>query len=313
MSTLNDRIKNRRKELGLTQKELADILSISDKTVSRWESGNQMPDAILLPDLAQALNITINDLYGMEDNIENTNSNNTAPIIKSIQKSRSNSIYKIITIVSVLIVHFGACWLIHCPSYIDEYQPARTRGLVIFLIGCILLIINEILFLIKNRNSNFTHFISTEVVFNGFSTIFISYILLTLFPLFHSFSLTYTYEIISIGIVILFIFSMLIKRKKLQKHGLSANRKTTTITILLCAISIVIILTIWLLFNMVFNNTNFLHFEHIINTTYGTSVYRIEYLVNFCSLFVVSVFLYLSLIINYIELINKTNKLNQIK
>lgn len=312
MSTLNDRIKNRRKELGLTQKELADVLSISDKTVSRWESGNQMPDAILLPDLAQALNITINDLYGMEDNIENKNSNNTTPTKKSIQKLRTNSIYKIITIVSILIVHFGACWLIHCPSYLDENQSARTRGLVIFLIGCIFLIINEIVFLIKNRNSNFTQFISTEVVFNGFSTIFISYILLTLFPLFHSFSLTYTYEIISVGIVILFIFSMLIKRKKLLKHGLSANRKTT-ITIILCAISIVIILTIWLLFNIVFNNTNFLHFEHIINTTYGASVYRIEYLVNFCSLFVVSIFLYLSLIINYIELINKTNKLNQIK
>ena len=59
MSTMSNIIKEKRNALGITQKELAEKLSISDKTVSRWESGNQFPDAILLPDLAEALDISM--------------------------------------------------------------------------------------------------------------------------------------------------------------------------------------------------------------------------------------------------------------
>ncbi len=40
-----------RKEKNLTQKELADKLGISDKTVSKWETGNGMPDVSLLQSL----------------------------------------------------------------------------------------------------------------------------------------------------------------------------------------------------------------------------------------------------------------------
>ncbi|MBQ7809916.1 MAG: helix-turn-helix transcriptional regulator [Clostridia bacterium] len=66
MSTMSNIIKEKRNALGITQKELAEKLSISDKTVSRWESGNQFPDAILLPDLAEALDISIGELYGIK-------------------------------------------------------------------------------------------------------------------------------------------------------------------------------------------------------------------------------------------------------
>lgn len=65
--TINEIIKQHRKKLGLTQKEFADMLSVSDKTVSRWETGNQVPDALLMPDIAKALKITINELYGIKD------------------------------------------------------------------------------------------------------------------------------------------------------------------------------------------------------------------------------------------------------
>lgn len=53
--TINEIIKQHRKKLGLTQKEFADMLSVSDKTVSRWEIGNQVPDALLMPDIAKVL------------------------------------------------------------------------------------------------------------------------------------------------------------------------------------------------------------------------------------------------------------------
>lgn len=52
----------RRKELGLTQKELAEHLHISDRTVSKWERGAGFPDISLLEPLADALELSIVDL-----------------------------------------------------------------------------------------------------------------------------------------------------------------------------------------------------------------------------------------------------------
>ena len=45
-------VRESRKEKGLTQKQLADLLHVSDKTVSKWENGQTMPDILLLPQLA---------------------------------------------------------------------------------------------------------------------------------------------------------------------------------------------------------------------------------------------------------------------
>ena len=52
----------RRKECGLTQRQLADALAISDKTVSKWETGRGLPDVALMLPLCEALGVTVNDL-----------------------------------------------------------------------------------------------------------------------------------------------------------------------------------------------------------------------------------------------------------
>ena len=51
-----------RKEKGMTQSHLADILGISDKTVSKWETGKGIPDAGCMVPLCQALGINVNEL-----------------------------------------------------------------------------------------------------------------------------------------------------------------------------------------------------------------------------------------------------------
>jgi phosphoribosylformylglycinamidine cyclo-ligase len=55
-------ILNKRKELGLTQQQLADKLNISFQAVSRWENGGAFPNIELLYDLAQALNTTVDEI-----------------------------------------------------------------------------------------------------------------------------------------------------------------------------------------------------------------------------------------------------------
>jgi transcriptional regulator with XRE-family HTH domain len=57
-----DFIAARRKEKGLTQKELADQLGVTDKAVSKWERGLNCPDITLLTDLADILGVTPNEL-----------------------------------------------------------------------------------------------------------------------------------------------------------------------------------------------------------------------------------------------------------
>lgn len=51
-----------RKELGLTQKELADRLKVTDKAVSKWETGKGFPDIHMLEPLAQALGVSLVEL-----------------------------------------------------------------------------------------------------------------------------------------------------------------------------------------------------------------------------------------------------------
>ena len=51
-----------RKEQGLTQKELADRLNVTDKAVSKWETGKGFPDVKLLEPLAQALGVSLVEL-----------------------------------------------------------------------------------------------------------------------------------------------------------------------------------------------------------------------------------------------------------
>ena len=59
-------IQQRRKIKEITQSKLAEKLNISDRAISKWENGNCMPDASIIPKLCKILNITINDLFSGE-------------------------------------------------------------------------------------------------------------------------------------------------------------------------------------------------------------------------------------------------------
>lgn len=59
-------IQIRRKEKELTQRQLADLLGVSDKTVSKWETGKGLPDFTLIPRLCEILGININELLSGE-------------------------------------------------------------------------------------------------------------------------------------------------------------------------------------------------------------------------------------------------------
>ena len=55
-------LSDERKAKGYTQKQLSEVLGISDKTISKWECGNGFPEASLLLPLCNELEITVNEL-----------------------------------------------------------------------------------------------------------------------------------------------------------------------------------------------------------------------------------------------------------
>ena len=59
-------IAKKRKEKNLTQTQFAEKLGVSDRSVSNWENGKNMPDMSLFPIISKELNITINDLMSGE-------------------------------------------------------------------------------------------------------------------------------------------------------------------------------------------------------------------------------------------------------
>lgn len=59
-------IKNLRKDNSLTQREVAERLNVSEKTISKWETGNGMPEVSLMLPLCKLFNISINDLLSGE-------------------------------------------------------------------------------------------------------------------------------------------------------------------------------------------------------------------------------------------------------
>lgn len=80
-------IASKRKEQGLTQLQLAEKLGITDRAVSKWETGKSLPDASLMPELCKLLKITINDLLcGEVVSVENYNKKAEKALLEMVKK-----------------------------------------------------------------------------------------------------------------------------------------------------------------------------------------------------------------------------------
>ena len=64
MYTLGETIAALRKKKGLTQEALASVIGVSPQSISKWETGSNMPDIALLPVLADIFGVTIDHLFG---------------------------------------------------------------------------------------------------------------------------------------------------------------------------------------------------------------------------------------------------------
>lgn len=123
-------IKEKRKNKNLTQTELANILGVTEKAISRWETGRGTPDISLLIPLSNALNITVLELL----NGETIKDENKA--IVDIIKSK-NKIIKLWKYFSLLIINIFLIlsMLIIVYSYLiaPQYEYGPNKGMVTIL------------------------------------------------------------------------------------------------------------------------------------------------------------------------------------
>lgn len=78
-------LKELRKEKGITQERFAEILSVSGRTVSRWETGGNMPDISLLVEIAEFFEVSIPEIINGERKSENMNEE-----VKDVAKKMSD-------------------------------------------------------------------------------------------------------------------------------------------------------------------------------------------------------------------------------
>ena len=80
-----------RKQKGMTQKELAEKVGVSDKTISKWECGNSIPDISYLEALCNSLDISVNELLSGERLSEESYSEKAEENIMALMKENENN------------------------------------------------------------------------------------------------------------------------------------------------------------------------------------------------------------------------------
>ncbi|MCQ2431999.1 MAG: helix-turn-helix domain-containing protein [Clostridia bacterium] len=97
--TIGKFIARKRKELNLTQEQLAEKLGVSNKTISKWETGKSMPDYGIISSLCETLGITLPELMdgeaAAEQSIRTYDDAQILDLIKRVQdmEAQKNSLH----------------------------------------------------------------------------------------------------------------------------------------------------------------------------------------------------------------------------
>ena len=116
-------IAGKRKNLGLTQKQLAEKIGMSDKSVSKWERGVCLPDVSLYFDLCSILGISINEFLAGEDivheNIEKKSEENIISVVTDSKHRQKRLKY----IICTLLILFIFTTAVIATSLYRAYKP----------------------------------------------------------------------------------------------------------------------------------------------------------------------------------------------
>lgn len=136
-------IAEERKNKNYTQRELAEILGISDKTISKWECGKGFPEVSLLLPLCKELGITVNELLSGERVAEGDYKRKSEEIIMDLVREKEENKKKVLLAVACALVTLLASLTI---IFVAEFVPMEIWlqylltgiGIVVLLSGLLL-------------------------------------------------------------------------------------------------------------------------------------------------------------------------------
>lgn len=171
LNKISNLIKTKRKEIGITQEELAQKLFVTEKAVSRWETGRGTPDISLLIPLSKNLNIDVSELLKGEEN--KTNVEQVIEYNELTKKNKYNSQFKLVILFYILSI---LSFLIYLRF---EYNPSIEIN---YFIRLSMIIIASMFIIIGNKiyNNNYVEKIEDKKKLTKLSQsiVFIYYIIL---------------------------------------------------------------------------------------------------------------------------------------
>ena len=135
----------KRKEHNFTQEQLAERLGVSNKTISKWETGKCMPDYSIIEPLCQELNITLAELLDGEEDEKSIHTYDSQQILKMMKETQDLKNKKRM-LIGIVVSLSGIVFLIYSQliggTDIQEMLSGFTLGISfpLMLLGIILII-----------------------------------------------------------------------------------------------------------------------------------------------------------------------------
>lgn len=109
-----------RSERGMTQDDLGKLIGSSDKTVSKWERGQNVPDVLTIKKIADAFDVTITEIINGERNAQ------VSPrFIRMYENKKSR--YAFFTVIGIFILFFLALLMYFCNNF-DKFKIYKFKG-----------------------------------------------------------------------------------------------------------------------------------------------------------------------------------------
>ncbi len=133
-------IAERRKAAGLTQMQLAEKLNITDRAVSKWETGKSLPDSSIMLKLCKELKITVNDLLNGEVvTMENYDKNAEKALLEMIkEKEKADRHLLRLEIVIGMLSVFILLAMSFIASFLEMEEWKRIVLILVGLIPCLI-------------------------------------------------------------------------------------------------------------------------------------------------------------------------------
>ena len=121
-------LKELRKERSLTQESLAEKLNVSNRTISRWETGSNMPDIGMLVEIAEFYDVSIPEIINGERKSENMNQETKETAVAMAEYSRNELKTGKQRIIGALLSGFGIFVIVSALSIWHLFLNEKNSG-----------------------------------------------------------------------------------------------------------------------------------------------------------------------------------------